>query len=830
MKGFNSKKSFQGSWALYPQDKIISVELAEALQISLPLAQVMVNRGIKTVAEGDIFLAPKPEHLCSPFAMKDMEAAAEIIGQAVEKGRRIAVYGDYDVDGIGATALLLALLSSLGAEVTYYIPDRLTEGYGLSENRLVLMQEEGVSLLLTVDCGISDYREIAFARDLGMDVVITDHHLPPAELPPANAVINPRRPDCTYPFKELCGAGVAFKLGQALLEQQKKQSPDHAAATNKEPWSGMEEYLDLVTLATVADMVPLLGENRILVSYGLQRMEARLRPGLAAICEVAAAGEKITTETISFLIAPRLNAAGRLGDASRALRLLLAETMEEAHPLALELHEENSRRQQAETKILSAAVELAESMPQEARDFLLLAAADWPQGVIGIVASRLMEQYNCPVMLVSLADGQGKGSGRSGEDFNLTAALKECEHLLLAFGGHRCAAGLTVQEENIPTLRQELNELVRRWRREREALPSFNVDALLLPDQITADLVRELERLEPFGFGNPRPVFLGEKWFVEKKRPVGKGRQHLQLGLSNEGLFFPAIFFNGKAKLPDLHILRMLDVLFAPKFNSWQGRDTLQLELFAGKFSDACMENNISIVDHRGLGRKLDYLKEIAGHTNGYIVFVNTRGTISFLEAQLGKSNNYCFSHQGQYQVKSGVKPNHLVLYDLPLHAEKLKALLDHCLLSDDLTVHLLYGAEDWQYNLKLLTATIPSLSALEQVMHALREIAGTGGDLYYKDALNDLRGRLAIAPTLNLLEKCLQIMEEAACLELDNGKIKIENDQHNDCCKLLGKMKSVEQYNWARKKWEETLRWQKYFLEAPQKDLLDFFRGVQKN
>jgi single-stranded-DNA-specific exonuclease len=411
--------SHQKTWAFFPQDKETNIRLAEALQIPLPLAQVLLNRGIKTAAEGKIFLAPDPKQLYSPFAMKDMEAATTIIWQAVREGRRIAVYGDYDVDGIGATALLFTLLRRLGADVVYYIPDRLAEGYGLHEQTIARLAKEGVSLLVTVDCGISDSSAVAFAREQGLQVVITDHHLPPAELPPAAAIVNPRREDCSYPFKDLCGAGVAFKLGQALLELEQSNR------AQKDPWAGMESFLDLVTLATVADMVPLLGENRVLVTHGLRRMEFALRPGLAALCE-AAAGGKITAETISFIIAPRLNAAGRLGDATRALELLLAENMEDARPLAGELHEENKRRQQVEANILKEASKMAGEMAENEGDFLLLAAPDWPQGVIGIVASRLLEQYQRPVMLISLAGGQGKGSGRSGEDFNLNAALTEC--------------------------------------------------------------------------------------------------------------------------------------------------------------------------------------------------------------------------------------------------------------------------------------------------------------------------------------------------------------------------------------------------------------------
>ncbi len=832
MRRFSSKNGFQqNAWALYPQDTEIITGLAEALQIPFPLAQVLVNRGIKTAKAGKVFLAPEPVQLYSPFAMKDMEAATTIIWQAVREGRRIAVYGDYDVDGIGATALLFTLLSHLGGDVVYHIPNRLVEGYGLHEHTVARLAKDGVSLLITVDCGVSDSREVAFAREQGMAVVITDHHLPPEKLPPANAVVNPHRADCTYPFKDLCGAGVAFKLGQALLEQQDRDLKEHPLVASSDAWAGMEDYLDLVTLATVADMVPLLGENRVLVTHGLRRMETALRPGLAALCEAAAAGEKITAETISFVIAPRLNAAGRLGDASRALKLLLAGNLEEALPLAGELHEENKRRQQVEANILKEATKMAGEMGENEGDFLLLAAPDWPQGVIGIVASRLLEQYQRPVMLISLVGGQGKGSGRSGDDFNLNAALKECASLLLAFGGHHCAAGLTVQEENIPKLRRELNRLARKWRAAAEPVPSLYVDALLKPPQITEELVRQLTHLEPFGFGNPRPVFYSHNWLLEQKREVGRGQQHLQLGLSRDGCFLKAIFFDGKTKLPGLQPLRELDLFFTLSLNTWRGQDTLQLELCGGVFSDQYIQGKISLLDHRMWERKLDYLRELGRQGEGCLVFVNTLSRLHNLEQQLGRNNGFYFTHQGRFQPEQleGVLPSHLVLYDLPLQQEKLTELLQALSRVNKLTVHLLYGSGDWQDNLNLLTATIPSLSVLEQIYFALQEMAATGDFADQDKTLTSLKRRLPFSPTTSLLEKCLLIMEETACLELEKGRIKLKTGFRGDYCTLLGTLTAAEQYKWARQKWQEAFHWQNYLLQAGGEEILNLCcEGVQ--
>jgi len=815
LKRFGRENGLQGKlWAFSPQHKELSARLAEALQLPLPLAQVLINRGVKTAAAGKEFLEPHPGQLHSPFVMRDMDVAVKIILQAIHASRKIAVYGDYDVDGVGATALLYDLLQRLGAAVTAYLPNRLGEGYGLHESALACLTKEGVSLVVTVDCGISNAAEVAFAREHGLEVVITDHHLPPLKLPDAAAVVNPHREDCPYPFKDLCGAGVAFKLGQALLSHAGGQV--NGSGAEADPWLGMADYLDLVTLATVADMVPLLGENRVLVAYGLCRMNANLRPGLAALCELAAAGKGLTSETIAFLLAPRLNAAGRLGDASRALHLLLAEKPEDARLLAAELHGENSRRQTLETKILAEAVKMAGEMPDEEKDVLLLAAPGWPQGVIGIVASRLLELYNCPVILISLEKGQGKGSGRSGEEFDLNAALHECANLLLAFGGHHSAVGLTVPEENIPLLRRELNSMARRKRAEAEPVPAFYVDAPLQARQITAELVRGMERLEPYGFANPRPLFFGHKWLLERKKEVGRGQRHIQLGLSRDGCNFPAICFNGKTKLPDLQPLRELDILFALAFDSWRGDDALQLEIYGAAYGDEYIRGKLTMVDQRGLTQKDLYLSALCRQGDDCLVFINTLGRVGHLRRRFGGKMGLVFSHQGQLPADDPfLHTAHLILYDLPLDGQKLRKLLQNLTRKNDLKVHLLYGAADWQNNLRLLTATIPSFSVLEQIFDALREMAVPKESICLDETLAQLQKRLSFSPTKSLLEKCLQIMEQAACLGPDKVIIRLQQACGDDYCLMLKKIAATEQYNRARQQWQESLRWQKVMLEA---------------
>ena len=390
------KQSLSRIWQLSPQESEKCALLSREFKIPLPVAQILLNRGISSVEEGEAFLHPDLTQLYSPFSMQDMDRAVEIIFSSLRQGKRIAVYGDYDVDGITATALLFSLLQGLGGDVVFYLPCRLQEGYGLNCGALDFLQSQGVSLLITVDCGISNVAEISYACKLGLEVIVTDHHQPGEVLPAASAVLNPWRRDCSYPFQALCGVGVAFKMEQAL------------------------------------------------------------RPGLQAIRAAAGVKNKrLTTEEIAFIIAPRLNAAGRMGDAARALHLLLEEEKEKASQMAQELQKENSRRQALELKIFKEACTLVTESPPEkvGRSFLLLAREDWHPGVLGIVASRMVERFNLPVILMALENGIGQGSGRSCGDFDLAAALKQCSALLLGFGGHRQAAGLKVAEECIPLLR-----------------------------------------------------------------------------------------------------------------------------------------------------------------------------------------------------------------------------------------------------------------------------------------------------------------------------------------------------------------------------------------
>ena len=483
--------------APWSDEKYKAVLAAQQKENAL-LAGILAARGITDPAEALTLLAGE-EELSDPALLTDMDAACQRIWQAIDNGETIAVFGDYDVDGVTATALLYQHLKGMGATVKCMLPSREGDGYGLSKNAIQSMHNKGCTLIVTVDNGISAVEEADFAASLGVDLIVTDHHLPHDTLPHAVAVVDPRRADDHSPFKGLCGAGVAFKLCAAL--------------EGCDPAELLEMYGELAALGTVADVMPLVGENRTLVKAGLRQLQQTDRPGFGALLEeVGLAGKPITAENISYAIAPRINAAGRMDNAVTALQLVLCEDEDRAVELAHKLSDINIQRQETEMEIVKAAQELLDAEPERLEDrVILIWGRDWHPGVIGIVASRLVEKTGRPVIVVSVDEhGEGKGSGRSVQGFNLHACIASCEDLLLRFGGHAMAAGLSVREENLPELRRRLNE----WAaRECPVLvtPPLECDLSIHLDRITVESVRRLDQLAPYGAENPAPVFLLEK-------------------------------------------------------------------------------------------------------------------------------------------------------------------------------------------------------------------------------------------------------------------------------------------------------------------------------
>ena len=498
------------------------------------LAGILAARGITDPAEALTLLAGE-EELSDPALLTDMDAACQRIWQAIDNGETIAVFGDYDVDGVTATALLYQHLKGMGATVKCMLPSREGDGYGLSKNAIQSMHNKGCTLIVTVDNGISAVEEAEFAASLGMDLIITDHHLPPETLPKAVAVVDPRREDDHSPFKGLCGAGVAFKLCSALDGCPPEEMLDYCG--------------DLAAVGTVADVMPLVGENRTLVKAGLRQLQQTDRPGFGALLEeVGLAGKPITAENISYAIAPRINAAGRMDNAVTALQLVLCEDPDRAEELAHKLGEINAHRQETEQQIFKAAEELLEQQPERLDDrIMLLWGRDWHPGVIGIVASRLVERTGRPVIVVTIDEhGEGKGSGRSVQGFNLHACIGSCADLLVRYGGHAMAAGLSVREENLPELRRRLNE----WAaRECPVLhtPPLTCDVTIHLDRITVESVRHLDQLAPYGAENPTPVFLLQSAVVDGVYPVSEGR-HSRLRLRQGNSCLYAVWFGMPAE------------------------------------------------------------------------------------------------------------------------------------------------------------------------------------------------------------------------------------------------------------------------------------------
>ena len=528
------------------------------------LACVLSARGVTEPEQAWKLLTPGEEPLLDPMLLKDMDRAVLRVGRALKTGELMAVYGDYDVDGITSTCLLTDCLTRLGGRVRSYIPDRLEEGYGLNEEAVLHLAQQGVTLIITVDCGITAAREVEFARELGIDVVITDHHECKQAIPEAAAVVDPHRPDCPYPFKGLAGVGVALKLAMAAA------GPDRAGLV-------FREYADLAAVGTVADVMPMTGENRTIVQTGLAALAHPRRVGLAQLMEEAGLGDKpVTSVSIGYTLAPRINAAGRMGQADLAAELLLTRDPGRAAALAQELCALNRERQTIECEIFQECVQRLERRPQSG--IILLADEHWHQGVVGIVASRLTEKYSCPAFMVCLDQGIGKGSCRSWGGVNLFHLLTQCQDLLEGFGGHALAAGFTVREENIPALERRLRQLVLEEQAGEELPSLLEIDAAVLPQELTVEAVEALDALEPCGAGNPRPVLVLTGAHVISAAQVGRGR-HLKLRLEGRGVPLDAIFFSVDGSELGLTPGCRVDVAFYPQINDFRGVRSVQLQV-----------------------------------------------------------------------------------------------------------------------------------------------------------------------------------------------------------------------------------------------------------
>ncbi len=548
----------EGTWTLRPCPRQEIEALAGALSISETTASVLVRRGYGDPEKARAFLAAE---LIShdPFALGDMPEACDAIRSAIASGKRICVHGDYDVDGICATALALTVLRRVGADVDWHLPSRFEEGYGLSGETLARLADEGCGLVVTVDCGITAVEEIAQARALGLEVVVTDHHRPGDRLPECPLVVT--RPS-EYPFPELCGTGVVYKLAEALVGGEQ-----------------LVEDLDLVGLATIADVVPLVDENRGLAAAGLRRLARTGKPGLQALMRSASVDPAtVDAGAVGFRLAPRINAAGRLGHPGTALELLLTDDPEEADRLAGELETLNRERQAVEGQIFRDAVRQVESWPEakRRRRGYVVWGEDWHQGVIGIVASRLVERFHRPVVLIAAAEDEWKGSGRSIPAFDLHGALAACSGELERFGGHRAAAGLSIRPDRLSSFADAFADHAGAALDDDDLRPVVQVDAVVRGDELSLDLCEELERLAPFGLGNPGVTLLAPACELSELNAVGEGK-HLRLAVTAGGVRSGAIAFGQGANLDRFRTPGHRDVVFRLGANRWNGTVSPQL-------------------------------------------------------------------------------------------------------------------------------------------------------------------------------------------------------------------------------------------------------------
>jgi single-stranded-DNA-specific exonuclease len=551
-------------WSLADRpDPTLVTALAADLKIPEPLASILVQRGLGEAVVAKAFLRPELERLSDPLAWADMRPAVERVAAAVREGAPILVHGDYDVDGQCAAALLTRVLRTAGATVHAFVPHRLRDGYDFGPAGLAQADRVGAGLIVTCDCGITAIEPVRAARAAGREVIVTDHHLPGDALPPASAVLDPRRADCPSQDKDLCGTGVAFKLAQALMP-----------ALGLSPNVPLH-FLDYVALATVADVVPLVGENRILVRHGLKMLAESRWTGLRALVETAGlAGKPLRAGHVGFILAPRLNAAGRIGEPQDGLRLLLTDDPAEAAALARDLETLNARRQAVDQRILDEAIELAERTLRPEDHALVLAADGWHPGVIGIVASRLVERYGRPTFLVAWEDETGRGSGRSVAGFDLHEALHRVGHLLEKYGGHTMAAGLTMRRDRFEAFRVAFLGVARELLRPDDLVPAQRVDLELPLGLVSEELEKLMRYLEPCGPGNPAPVFGVRGARAVQARRVGAN--HLRFLLDDGSGVLPAIGFQWADVVPDGWLTQPLDVAFRLERDEWQGRATLQ--------------------------------------------------------------------------------------------------------------------------------------------------------------------------------------------------------------------------------------------------------------
>jgi single-stranded-DNA-specific exonuclease len=549
--------------------------LCSELGIKEDVAQLLINRGITDFDQAKSFFRPSFEDLHDPFLMKGMDKAVERIEQALGNGETILVFGDYDVDGTTSVALVYSFLKDFG-QVDFYIPDRYKEGYGLSIAGIDHAKANDIGLIIALDCGIRAVDKVKYANELGIDIIICDHHLPGAELPAALAILDPKQPDCNYPYKELCGCGVGFKLLQAFCEK------------NNEDLDKLTAKIDLVAIAIAADIVPITGENRIIATYGVQKINQDPSTGIRALLEYTKMNREMTISDVVFTIAPRINAAGRIASGKRAVELLISDNIEDALEFSAEISKYNTERRDLDKSVTEGALEILQTDAFYATSkSTVVFNPDWHKGVVGIVASRLIEQHYKPTIVLTESEGVATGSARSVDGFDVHEALCECEDLLLQFGGHRAAAGMSLSLENVDAFRERFEQVVAARIEEHMLTPKLNIDLEIDLDRVTPKFMSLLKQFAPFGPGNMNPVFVSRNLIAEDSRTMGAEDAHLRFKPKQQGVqhqMIQAVAFKMGKLYDQLSQGKAFDMAYTIEENYWNDRVYLQLNVKDLKF------------------------------------------------------------------------------------------------------------------------------------------------------------------------------------------------------------------------------------------------------
>ncbi|EQK44814.1 single-stranded-DNA-specific exonuclease RecJ [[Clostridium] bifermentans ATCC 638] len=776
---------FNKKWTLKYKGSIKEYDLGKKMKISPEIGQILKNRGVKDKEDAEIFINPSLDYLRDPFLMKDMKKAVDRIKDAIENNQNIWVYGDYDVDGVSSTSILCIYFDSIGYPVKYYIPNRLEEGYGINEDAIRVLKEQECDLIISVDCGITSVKEVELANELGIDIIITDHHEVQDKIPDAYAVINPKQKDCNYPFDMLCGCGVAFKIIQALTPEDEFKA-------------SMYNYLEIVTLATICDIVPLVDENRIIVKNGLRLMKDGKNIGLRELINVCGIEtDKIGSSHIGFSIGPRINASGRLGYSYLGVELFTTKSKEEAMEIASLLEEKNNERQMIEAKMYQEAEGIILNDKSYNSDKVLVIAKEgWQHGVIGIVASKLTEKYYKPTILLTIEDGEATGSARSIKGFSIFDNLVNCSELLNKFGGHEQAAGLSMDSKKIETLRRKVNEIANYQLTEDDMVENISVEFELNEGSIDFNLIEELHSLEPFGMSNPSPRFIMRELEIRGIFRLGKDKNHLKLNLEKNNVY-ECIGFNMAYMSEQFEIGDKVDVLFQLDENNYMGNRKIQFLLKdirmaypkdIGKNLDSinlfrnikpCLDSNNKISNYGKVNidgckhiNVFDYINEkslvIANSVNG---FFKALSDISLTEYEFDINYNIIENINNKVQLiffpyidKIDLKRyNNIILYDYLYDIEEYSCLFEES--DNECEIIKYYDKNDLIYINNIIRSIIPEREefiTLYKIMSKYKEI---------KINILDIKSKLNIAPIK--LFAMLNVFKE---LDLINFHVEDEN------------------------------------------------------